>query len=106
MKALMRRPEHAAITAVRCLTPPPFDNFDSDALARAKKLAAEHGKPKTCDEGLRAIHAVLHVKTAEEAFQHFGVAKQRFSEWKNMLPAASASSMTCCSSRICVVTVV
>ena len=71
MKALMRRPEHAAITAVRCLTPPPFDNFDSDALARAKKLAAEHGKPKTCDEGLRAIHAVLHVKTAEEAFNIF-----------------------------------
>jgi hypothetical protein len=69
--------------------PPP--SFDGDARARAKQVAAAHGKSNTREEGLRAIHAVLHVNTADEALQHFGIAKQRFSEWRKLLPTVVAS---------------
>ena len=61
--------------------------LDQTALCHAKALASAIGKKRTRDEGLRAIHAVLHVETATEALEHYGVLQQRFSEWKQRLPS-------------------
>ena len=70
------------------MKPPPFD---ATAKLHAKGLAITLGKPKARDEGLMALHAVLHVKTAEAAYKHFGVSRQRFSEWKRIHELASSS---------------
>ena len=72
------------------MPPPPFD---ATAKLHAKSLAASHGKPMTRDEGLKALHAVLHVKTAEAALRHFGVSRQRFSEWTQIVRNAATSGI-------------
>ena len=59
--------------------------FDAAAKARAKAIAAAFGRPKARDAGLLALHAVVHAKTADAALQHFGVCRQRFSEWKQLI---------------------
>ena len=59
--------------------------FDAAAKAYACRIAAAAGKPKTRDEGLKAIHAALHrtcFSCESDAWKHFGVSRQRFSEWK------------------------
>lgn len=66
--------------------------FDTDARAIASKLAADHGAPKTRDEGLRAIHAVLqrgHFASDQAAWEAYsGTAtssRRRYYEWKKKL---------------------
>ena len=69
------------------LTVPPFDHA---AMQRSKRIAAKSGKPKTREEGLKAIHAVLHkgrFATERAAWEAYGVSKQRFYEWKKVDPA-------------------
>jgi hypothetical protein len=64
--------------------PPPFDDA---AKQMARSIAAAAGKPKTRDEGLKAIHAVTHrslFSTERLAWEHFGTTKQRFYEWKQI----------------------
>ena len=64
--------------------PPPFDDA---AKQMARSIAAAAGKPKTRDEGLKAIHAVTHrslFSTERLAWEHFGTTKQRFYEWKQL----------------------
>ena len=64
--------------------PPPYDTA---AQARAKRIAAAAGKPRTQDKGLRAIHAVLHkahFKTECRAWETYGASMQRFHEWQKV----------------------
>ena len=81
---------HASAPQHTPMAPPP-PPFDAAAIAAAKEIAAAHGKPKTRDEGLRAIHSVAHGSTPDEALRHFGVPKQRYSEWKRLLPATAVA---------------
>jgi hypothetical protein len=80
--------------------------FDAAAKERAKRVAAAAGKPKTRDEGLKAIHAALHRQHFREeraAWEAYGSTRQRFYEWKPhcqlttidaMLQPAPASAAT------------
>ena len=70
------------------MKPPPFD---ANAKLHAKGLAVSYGKPKARAEGLKALHAVMHVNSADAAQQHFGVSRQRFSEWKQIVNAAKSA---------------
>ena len=63
--------------------------FDAAAKDRAKRIAAAAGKPKTRDEGLKAIHAALHRKHFSDdraAWEAYGSSRQRFYEWKPHCP--------------------
>ena len=78
--------QHAASMSSGTAAPP----FDDAAKQSARQIAAAAGRPKTRDEGLKAIHAVVHraaFRSDRCAWEHFGVSQQRFSEWK---PLASA----------------
>ena len=69
-------------------SPPPL--FDAAAKERAKRVAVAAGKRKTRDEGLKAIHAVLHrrcFKDERAAWEAYGSSRQRFYEWKPHCPA-------------------
>ena len=62
--------------------PPPFD---AAAKEIARRVAVAAGKPKTTEVGLKAIHAALHracFSSERLAWEHFGVSRQRFYEWK------------------------
>ena len=66
----------------------PHEPFDAAALAKAEILARRAGKPCTRELGLRAIHAVLqrqHFANDKDAYEEYGVSKQRYSEWKAQL---------------------
>lgn len=59
--------------------------FDAAAKERAKRVAVSAGKPKTRDEGLLAIHALLNraqFSSERAAWEAFGVSRQRFYEWR------------------------
>ena len=74
------------------LAAPPFD---AAAQARAKRIAAAAGKPRTQDAGLRAIHAVLHkdhFKTERRAWETYGTSMQRLHEWKKLDVAKLAAA--------------
>ena len=62
--------------------PPPFDAATKET---ARLVAVAAGKPKTSEVGLKAIHAALHracFSSERLAWEHFGVSKRRFYEWK------------------------
>ena len=69
------------------LSVPPFDEA---AKQHARRIAAAAGKPKTGEVGLKAIHAALNLECFSKeqlAWEHFGISKQRFYEWKPLVSA-------------------
>ena len=66
--------------------------FDAVAKLVAKQRAAALGRPGTRDAGLKALHAALHVTSADAALEHFGISRQRFSEWTRLLNGAASGN--------------
>ena len=67
------------------MTSAPSPPFDAAAKEIARRVAVAAGKPKTTEVGLKAIHAALHracFSSERLAWEHFGVSRQRFYEWK------------------------
>ena len=63
----------------------PAPPFDAAAKELSRRIAVAAGKPRTSEVGMKAIHAVLHrscFSSERLAWEHYGVSKQRFYEWK------------------------
>jgi len=66
----------------------PHMDFDAEARVVAARVAAAAGKPHTREEGLRAIHAVLHRHSFESdraAWVTSGASRRLFFEWKPLV---------------------